>query len=104
MDTVTPLCSPGSVAALSLGLPLHTDDDEEHDQTQKSFAAHYEEHAARHWDNFYQAHQRNFFKDRHYLDREFPCLLQRDLVLLEVWLFALSSTSGRRFDRAVGAT
>ncbi len=32
----------------------------------------FEQNAARHWDLFYRSNTVNFFKDRHWLDREFP--------------------------------
>ena len=32
----------------------------------------FEQQAARHWDLFYRSNTVNFFKDRHWLDREFP--------------------------------
>jgi len=36
--------------------------------------------------------QRNFFRDRHYLDREFPVLLQPGMVMLEVLMsFSMSA-------------
>jgi hypothetical protein len=34
--------------------------------------AQFEQKAARHWDLFYRSNTVNFFKDRHWLDREFP--------------------------------
>ena len=40
--------------------------------------------AAKHWDTFYQQNKTNFFKDRHYLDREFPELAHDDCTILEV--------------------
>ena len=36
------------------------------------------------WDVFYKANKQNFFKDRHWLTREFPVLLTPDLVLCEL--------------------
>ena len=44
----------------------------------------YELHAAQHWDSFYRRNGDKFYKDRHYLDREFPDLLNGAHVLLEV--------------------
>lgn len=41
-------------------------------------------HAATNWDKFYQQNKTNFFKDRHYLNREFPELSTGDLTTLEV--------------------
>ena len=35
-------------------------------------AAKYEKEAQRYWDLFYKKNQEKFFKDRHYLFREFP--------------------------------
>ena len=43
--------------------------------------------AAVNWDSFYRANTINFFKDRHYLERDFPCLRQgahRPTLLLEL--------------------
>lgn len=42
-------------------------------------------HAAANWDKFYQQNKTNFFKDRHYLDREFPELSTGSPTILEVW-------------------
>lgn len=47
-------------------------------------AERYETQAADFWDKFYQQNQRAFFKDRHYLHREFPCLSAPDARVLEV--------------------
>ena len=38
----------------------------------------YEREAARNWDNFYIRHADHFFKDRHYLDQEWPELRQAE--------------------------
>lgn len=40
--------------------------------------------AARHWNTFYKQNKINFFKDRHYLDREFPELASGNCTILEV--------------------
>lgn len=47
-------------------------------------------HAATNWDKFYQQNKTNFFKDRHYLDREFPELSTGDQTVLEVCYTLLS--------------
>ena len=36
----------------------------------------FEKEAAKHWNRFYKQNQANFFKDRHYLEKEFECLSQ----------------------------
>ena len=41
-------------------------------------------HASRHWDNFYKNNADKFFKDRHYLDQEFPELASNPCNVLEV--------------------
>eukprot|EP00242_Pyramimonas_sp_CCMP2087_P013676 CAMPEP_0198200812 /NCGR_PEP_ID=MMETSP1445-20131203/3737_1 /TAXON_ID=36898 /ORGANISM="Pyramimonas sp., Strain CCMP2087" /LENGTH=273 /DNA_ID=CAMNT_0043870963 /DNA_START=350 /DNA_END=1168 /DNA_ORIENTATION=+ len=52
------------------------------------WAAKYEKEAQRNWDIFYKKNQANFFKDRHYLIREFPELQPpleaREYAVLEV--------------------
>ncbi len=40
--------------------------------------------ASAQWDGFYARSQRNFFKDRHWLGREFPLLLRPGVVLCEL--------------------
>lgn len=41
-------------------------------------------HASRHWENFYKHNADKFFKDRHYLDQEFPELASNPCNVLEV--------------------
>ncbi|KAL6768508.1 hypothetical protein ACKKBF_B11000 [Auxenochlorella protothecoides x Auxenochlorella symbiontica] len=50
-------------------------------QVPAATAAVLEEDAARYWDLFYQRNAGKFFKDRHYLDREFPLLLTAPCIL-----------------------
>lgn len=38
--------------------------------------------AKRNWDLFYKRNQTNFFKDRHWITREFPELLQPEVNIL----------------------
>lgn len=52
--------------------------------------------AASHWDTFYQQNKTKFFKDRHYLHREFPELATGDCTILEVQFVALASHIPRR--------
>lgn len=40
--------------------------------------------ASRMWDDFYKRNQTRFFRDRHYLDREFPGLFNGPVNVLEV--------------------
>jgi hypothetical protein len=40
--------------------------------------------AARMWDDFYKRNRTRFFRDRHYLDREFPDLMEGAVNVLEV--------------------
>jgi hypothetical protein len=42
--------------------------------------------AAAQWDAFYRRNGGKFFKQRHYLVREFPCLLEPGITLLEARL------------------
>eukprot|EP00298_Acanthocystis_sp_HF-20_P021746 c28324_g1_i2.p1 GENE.c28324_g1_i2~~c28324_g1_i2.p1 ORF type:complete len:125 (+),score=33.58 c28324_g1_i2:21-395(+) len=52
-----------------------------------AWKANLELNAALHWDKFYKSHQSSFFKDRHYLHREFPELLiesETPLKLVEI--------------------
>ena len=54
-------------------------------------------HAATNWDKFYQQNKTNFFKDRHYLDREFPQLSAEHQTIFEAcftW-FSLESAALR---------
>lgn len=39
----------------------------------------YEKEAAKSWNRFYQRHQTNFFKDRHYLPKDFPNDFNEDI-------------------------
>lgn len=48
-----------------------------------------DKHAALNWDKFYRSNKTNFFKDRHYLDREFPELSSGKPTILEVCLVLL---------------
>lgn len=41
-----------------------------------------EAEAKRNWDLFYKRNQTNFFKDRHWITREFPELLQPEVFIL----------------------
>lgn len=41
-----------------------------------------EAEAKRNWDLFYKRNQTNFFKDRHWITREFPELLQPEVSIL----------------------
>ncbi|KAJ7951565.1 Methyltransferase-like protein [Quillaja saponaria] len=51
---------------------------------------HYYNNADKYWNNFYKRHQNKFFKDRHYLDKDWGCFFSSDedssngKVLLEV--------------------
>ena len=44
----------------------------------------FERNASRYWDRFYKEHQDGFFRDRHYLHREFPALEEGAPTILEV--------------------
>jgi hypothetical protein len=43
--------------------------------------AKYEAEARKNWDVFYKNHQDNFFKDRHYLAKEFPHIFPEGLII-----------------------
>ena len=67
---VAPLCSGLSNSAAAGGARL------KQSELSAARAAYrrdqFEQNAARHWDLFYRSNTVNFFKDRHWLDREFP--------------------------------
>ena len=44
----------------------------------------FERNASKYWDRFYKEHQDGFFRDRHYLHREFPALEEGAPTILEV--------------------
>eukprot|EP00983_Pelagomonas_calceolata_P086608 1156791-Pelagomonas_calceolata.AAC.5 len=44
----------------------------------------YETRAAGYWNLFYQTNRDKFYKDRHYLDREFKALARGPAIVLEV--------------------
>lgn len=50
------------------------------------FSEKYEADAERYWELFYRRHGTSFFKDRHYLEREFPELGGGEATVLEVRL------------------
>lgn len=54
--------------------PAGTNDDDDGQMMNKEEAAALETHAAEHWDRFYTHFGDAFFKDRHYLRREYPAL------------------------------
>lgn len=47
-------------------------------------AGHFVEHADVYWDKFYTQHEMQFFKDRHYIEREFDIQFQQVSLMLEV--------------------
>jgi hypothetical protein len=47
-------------------------------------AAKLDAEAASYWDRFYKRNKDRFFKDRHYLHREFPLLMTPGVSVLEV--------------------
>ena len=71
--------------------------DAETDQVPDFWVKKYERSAAQYWDVFYRRNQRNFFKDRHYLDREFPMLADANLTVLEVGPPHTNTYAGSRF-------
>jgi hypothetical protein len=56
----------------------------ESDQIADEVAEKLDANAALHWDNFYRSNSDRFFKDRHYLHREFPLLMAPGIAVLEV--------------------
>ena len=50
----------------------------------RNVAERLEADAAKHWNTFYKQNQTNFFKDRHYLTRDFPELARPGCIVLEV--------------------
>ncbi|KAI8464188.1 MAG: hypothetical protein J3K34DRAFT_526399 [Monoraphidium minutum] len=54
------------------------------DTVPAQLAARYENEAGAFWDHFYRRNGDKFFRDRHYLDKEWPTLLEGPLVVLEV--------------------
>jgi hypothetical protein len=47
-------------------------------------AADLDDCAAVHWDSFYKSNADKFFRDRHYMHREFPLLCEPNITILEV--------------------
>ncbi|KAF8401029.1 hypothetical protein HHK36_014332 [Tetracentron sinense] len=39
---------------------------------------HYQKNATKYWDNFYKRHDNKFFKDRHYLEKDWGCYFSTD--------------------------
>jgi len=66
-------CDPEDLEALEAKL-------EEHAMSKKQvvefWKTKYEEQAHKYWDLFYKRNKTNFFKDRHYLDQEFPQIFE----------------------------
>ena len=51
---------------------------------QQGCAEHYDKHADRYWEDFYVRNDDRFFRDRHYLQHEFPELTEGPITVFEV--------------------
>lgn len=98
MDSTSQARPQHIAGAVKFGRSLYPCEHAVTDQMPESSVAQYHTNAARYWDHFYRANQRNFFKDRHYLDREFPVLMQNGLVMLEVCLSMASGQDHQSFN------
>ena len=54
-----------------------------------------EAEARKNWDLFYKRNSTNFFKDRHWLTREFPELVQAITEVSSVYLYTCTCVNGR---------
>ncbi|KAF8061094.1 Mettl6 [Scenedesmus sp. PABB004] len=54
------------------------------DEVPPELAAQFEREAGRYWEAFYKRNADRFFRDRHYLDKEWPQLAEGELTVLEV--------------------